>query len=274
MSSRVRRLLRAGLAWDPGRQSALTRALDRLGADLQSVCRNEEHDVDRNGEAWLLRRVGQAYPRAILFDVGANHGSWAECARREIPEAYVHCFELSPATFAHLQRNPRLATGTTLNAFGLGDCAGPVRFNQVTGLDVLTSVHPVLCAPASQVTVADGRMERGDDYCARLSVPEIHLLKCDVEGGEPEVLAGFEGMLSAGRIAAVQFEYGRVNLVRRFLLADFYALLGRHGYVVGKLYPGRIAWKTYELDDEDFVGPNYVAMRPSAIAACRLDDSG
>lgn len=270
MGARFRWLLRTGLAWDRGRRSRLTRLLDEAGADLRSVCRNEEHRIAHNGEAWLIRCIGRAFPQAVLFDVGANRGSWAECARKEVPESHLHCFELSAPTFAHLSRNPALARGTVLNPFGLADKAGPVVFNHVPSLDVLSSVHPVVCARPEMIVSTSGMVQRGDDYCVQRGIDEIHLLKCDVEGGEPEVLAGFERMLREGRIVAVQFEYGRVNLARRFLLGDFYALFERCGYAVGKLYPGRIAWKRFELDDEDFVGPNYVAMRPAAIATCRV----
>jgi hypothetical protein len=50
--------------------------------------------------------------------------------------------------------------------------------------------------------------------------PGIDLLKLDTEGAEHLVLRGFDGALARGRIAAVQFEYGRVNAVTGFLLRD------------------------------------------------------
>jgi len=57
----------------------------------------------------------------------------------------------------------------------------------------------------------------------------------------------------------VQFEYGRVNILTHFLLRDFYELFARFGYVVGKIYPDHVDFRSYDLGDEDFLGPNYFA---------------
>jgi hypothetical protein len=40
-------------------------------------------------------------------------------------------------------------------------------------------------------------------------------------------------------------------------------LLNDLGYVVGKLYPNHVEFKDYALDDENFFGPNYIAVKSS-----------
>jgi hypothetical protein len=42
---------------------------------------------------------------------------------------------------------------------------------------------------------------------------------------------------------------------------DAYELLEAKGYTVGKLYPDHVDFRAYKLKDEDFLGPNYVAVR-------------
>ena len=59
----------------------------------------------------------------------------------------------------------------------------------------------------------------------------------------------------------VQFEYGRVNVVNRFFLRDFYDFFEARGYAVGKIFPTSVDFRDYELSDEDFMGPNYLACR-------------
>jgi hypothetical protein len=52
-------------------------------------------------------------------------------------------------------------------------------------------------------------------------------------------------------------------------LIDFYKLLAPLGYTLGKLTPDGVDFKTYGLLDEDFKGPNYLAVlttRPDIIA--------
>ena len=46
-----------------------------------------------------------------------------------------------------------------------------------------------------------------------------------------------------------------------FLLRDFYLLFAGYGYVVGKIYPDYVEFRDYDLGDEDFIGPNYLACR-------------
>ncbi|MFM9971903.1 MAG: hypothetical protein ACKVQK_26275 [Burkholderiales bacterium] len=35
----------------------------------------------------------------------------------------------------------------------------------------------------------------------------------------------------------------------------------RGDYLLGKLYPDHVDFRAYQLEDEDFLGPNYVAVR-------------
>ncbi len=64
-------------------------------------------------------------------------------------------------------------------------------------------------------------------------------------------------------VNAVQFEYGYVNVLTKHLLRDFHQLLEAAGLVVGKIYPNHVDFRTYRLPDEDFLGPNYLAVRRS-----------
>ena len=75
------------------------------------------------------------------------------------------------------------------------------------------------------------------------------------------VLNGFDAAFRAGQIDVIQFEYGKVNIITHFLLRDFYEFLEPRGYSVGKLFPDHVDFRSYDLEDEDFLGPNYVAVR-------------
>ena len=51
-----------------------------------------------------------------------------------------------------------------------------------------------------------------------------------------------------------------------------YALLDRHGFVLGKLGPAGVRFKPYHPADEDLRGPNYVAVaarRADLVRACQ-----
>jgi hypothetical protein len=114
--------------------------------------------------------------------------------------------------------------------------------------------------PLPSVSIV-GRTRRGDDYAREAGIERIDFLKIDVEGMEERVLRGFSGMFDRQAIDVVQFEYGRVNILNRFLLRDAYEFFTACGFVVGKIYPSYVDFRDYALGDEDFLGPNFLACR-------------
>lgn len=75
------------------------------------------------------------------------------------------------------------------------------------------------------------------------------------------VLQGFGGALQRHAIRAIQFEYGYAAVYSHALLADFYRLLEPLGYVIGRLGRDGVAFAPYRLEDENFFGPNFVAVQ-------------
>jgi FkbM family methyltransferase len=235
-----------------------------------AVYENCDYNIESNGERLLLQRLA-AFRPSVVFDVGANDGAWLLAARTELPGAHFHGFEIIPASFAVLARNLAGHANVSLNAFGLSDMSG----------DVEMRVFAVSSKVASQFSYPHGAFQRalcpvrrGDEYMRDRAISRIDFLKIDVEGAEHLVLRGFERALDAGAIDVIQFEYGKSSIVTHFLLSDFHALLESKGYVVGKIYPEGVDFRPYELDDENFLGPNYLAVRrarPDLIGALCIE---
>ncbi|MCK6453628.1 MAG: FkbM family methyltransferase [Alphaproteobacteria bacterium] len=219
---------------------------------------NCNYDMATNGEAWLLGCLAPLRPRVVL-DVGANVGDWSALAAATLPGAAIHAFEIVPDTFRRLQQRAAALGGRVVaNPFGLSDRAGEVEVNVVPDDSTLSSV--VKLHEAATRTVACPVMA-GDDYLDRAGIERVDLLKIDVEGAEHLVLAGFARALGAGRIDVIQFEYGQANILTKVLLHDYHQELEALGYVVGKLFPARIDFRAYRTEHEDFIGPNFVAVR-------------
>jgi hypothetical protein len=68
----------------------------------------------------------------------------------------------------------------------------------------------------------------------------------------------------------VQFEYGYINIATRILLIDYYEFFTKHGYIVGKLYPNKVEFRDYAFKHEDFIGPNFIAVRKTDIELIEL----
>jgi FkbM family methyltransferase len=221
---------------------------------------NCSYDVELNGERRVLEVLGRFTPGCI-FDVGANLGTWTRLAHDAAPGAEIHCFEIVPDTAGTLQQTVGELQGVTVNAVGLGDRSGSVIVRHYPERPVWSGIDP-LDRPSLRMEPRECSLTTGDIYCAERSIDHIDLLKIDAEGAEPAVLKGFSRMLDEARIAAVQFEYGFGNIRAHFLLSDFYDFFEPAGFAVGKIFPDGVEFRAYDIyRDEDFLGPNYLAVR-------------
>ncbi len=246
------------------RRSRPMRALRRLAHAYLDLDGNRSYEPSMNGETRVLEVLTSVGAR-VLFDVGANAGEWTATAHRLMPGARIHAFEIIPDTAAQLRANLAGTDAVTVNELGLDAEAGTVEvryypdFSEGSGFALLDRDLPYELRTATVVT--------GDGYCAEHGIGHIDLLKIDVEGAEERVLRGFDRMLGDGAVDVVQFEYGRSNIASHFLLRDFHLWFADRGYQVGRVFPTHVDFAPYDpLYDEDFRGPNFVAVGPGRDA--------
>lgn len=210
-----------------------------------------------NGEEMIIRSL-VGTPVETVFDVGSNFGEWSLLVHRHLPAAKVYAFELSPPTFASLVENVRRCPAVQCFNFGLSDVEAEAEIFHYPDKPGETSLlaHPF----QAEAVKLKGRLRTGDTFCAENAVTRIDLLKIDVEGMESAVLRGFDRMLAGKKISVIQFEYEKLNVMTKFLLKDFYALLGGYGYVLGKVYPTYVDFRDYKFDHELAWGTNYLAV--------------
>jgi FkbM family methyltransferase len=228
---------------------------------------NASYKPARNGERWLLESLRGESMRTVL-DVGANVGTWSLMAASTFPEALVYALEVVPATSVLLQA--RMAQQARIQPLNLGLAAH-------TGTLAL-HYHPSASTHATFTDyphswsgeLIECPVMRGEDFLAQHGIGQVDFLKLDVEGAEHLVLQGLENHLRSQQIRFIQFEYGRVNILTHFLLKDFHELFEGYGYVLGKVFPDYVDFRPYDLTDEDFVGPNYLACPAGDRAVVRL----
>jgi FkbM family methyltransferase len=243
------------------RRSAAVRGLHDFTAFIESAWDNQIAPATfaENSESSVIRNLKPAGFGTAL-DVGANIGEWSEAALTAWPQCQVHAFEVVPETFAILSRafagKPELSR-LRLNCLGLSDANDVQTMYYYPDDSSLTSdVRRHETLPAVPF---DARLETGDAYCQRNGVSSIDFLKIDVEGAEHRVLRGFAGLLGAGSVQCIQFEYGAFATQTRFLLGDYYALLGDQ-YWIGKIYPGYVEFRDYDWTFENFQFANYCCV--------------
>ena len=243
---------------------------NRLVARVAQLCRsvdqayeNVNYDPLSNGETRVMRIIGRLSRPKILFDVGANIGDWADTAATACPDAKVYAFEAIPTTFEKLRRRFETQSNVGVYNVGLSDKEGTQEFYYCESRSDLASAVQGVHGGALNDQRVSVAVLRGDTFCAQQGIKQIDFLKIDVEGWEPQVLAGFDRLLAAGAIPALQFEYNIVNIRTHFLLADFYRLLEPYGYRIGKIFPREVEFRRYDYRHEDFLGPNYLAVAAS-----------
>jgi FkbM family methyltransferase len=226
---------------------------------------NFDYDFYKNGEFGLLKRLasgnysGSTDVPYVIFDVGANVGHWTINASEIFPTAVLHCFEAIQPTLMELKRNTQNRKNITVNEFGLLNIEDELLFKYYPESSVLSGMYDFPIEAKHEFV--KGRVRIGDDYVEENDIKKIDFLKIDVEGAENLVLEGFKRSLKQKKIQMIQFEYGMANIITKFLLYDFYRFFKEYGYTLGKIYPGFVEFRDYDLQQEDFRGPNFLAVR-------------
>lgn len=249
------------------RRNVFFRTIAKLAKQYLKWFGNASYKPLKNGERWVLAQLREASIGSVL-DVGANVGDWALLAEEVLPQATIWALEIVPATFTRLRE--RVQGHTRIRCFNLGladhDGVLPIHYDPAASTHATFTEYPQGGARQR----IDCPVRSGDGFLREHGIDRVDFLKMDVEGAEHLVLAGLAEALRTRRIRFIQFEYGRVNILTRFLLHDFYELLRGYGYVVGKVFPDFVDFRPYDLGDEDFIGPNYLACSSDDPALARL----
>jgi FkbM family methyltransferase len=224
-------------------------------------------DMTTNGE---LRFLQQLLPQCrTVFDVGANVGQWARLALSINPQLDLHCFEPSRPTFERLQ-SVGLPANVACNNFGLGAAAEETTlfvFGDGCGTNSLYQRDGLedwgLAPNTGQETI---RLETLANYCRQRNIPAIDLVKLDIEGHELAALRGMSDWLAAGRIGALQLEYGGCNIDARVFFKDIWDFFMRLPYSFYKIHPCALQkTETYSQALDNFQHQNWAVLRHGAF---------
>lgn len=241
---------------------------------LRSYYNEDFFNMELNGERYILTKYSQFINdnETIIFDVGSNQGDWTKSVLNLIQNAKVYCFEVIPDVREKLQKSFSGLDNVHIVDYGLSDFSGNVTVNWNTSNDETSSICSrnlkSLDDPWAENSVYEPvscKVLTGMQSVSELGLKKINFLKIDVEGHEVEVLRGFEGLLKENGVKpdVIQFEYGTTYLPSRHTLAEVYDLLEENGYLIGRLYPNGVHFKSYNYNDDNFRMGNYIAVAKS-----------
>jgi FkbM family methyltransferase len=249
------------------RKTPLVRFARRAAQVTYRFIENDNYNFYENGEQRVLGVLAKHLEVSTVFDVGANIGDYSAAASASFPAATIYAFEPVNKTFEILSRRlAGIANAKTFN-YGLSDKDESVEFSVRPDELGNSTAHPaasLLLNPDAPRIVVPCKLRRSGSVADELGLSGIDLLKIDTEGNDWFVLNGFRDWLKNGRIKVIQFEYGMACIFTKRLLCDHFDLLQEYGYMVGKIYPTYVDFRPYSPIDEDFIGPNYLAVHDSS----------
>jgi len=191
----------------------------------------------------------------IVFDIGANVGTWSITIAKNNKNICVYSFEPNPITFEHLRHNIRdnnLSNIEPVNA-AASDKDGIAQLQVPQSASMFGRVLPDNVKfqkqgryANSNNSIYDIKTISLDKYCVRNNINFIDFIKIDVEGYEYSVVVGLHDMLKQKKIYSLYIEtdiknhtdMGRsFDMFTKYMLDmgyQFYTIMpdGSHGKIV------------------------------------------
>lgn len=239
--------------------SLFFKALAGFGRSMNRLYENRNHNITTNGELIIMKKLCRFNP-SVIIDAGANTGHYTLHLKSFCPESQIYCFEPVQNTFGQLESNLEGLDKVLLVNKGLYHRNGKKTINLYPS-HTHSSVYNIQGIPYDSSGTVEIEMIKGDDFVMQEGIKEIDFLKLDLEGAEYDALEGFKNSLEKGIIKMIQFEYGYINITTHHLLLDFYNFFDNFGYIIGKVFPKKVEFRDYAHKYEDFLGPNFVAVK-------------
>ncbi|WP_194164571.1 FkbM family methyltransferase [Microvirga thermotolerans] len=215
----------------------------------------------------FIREV--ARPDWTVVDVGAAIGQFSIFAAR-LPCRFVHAYEPSSANVATLRLNIEengVGDRIAVHRLALSDLNGELTFEtkEQTWMSGLSN-----CAGSGETVP----VRRLSDELERLGLPHLSILKVNVAGHEPQVLAGAMDAIGKGRVDIMILLLGLASLT-------LYREIARQGYRFFFYHPMRRALREVRSFEAETVlsampwpARHIIAIRSAALEAGILSSVG
>jgi len=180
-----------------------------------------------------LLEIARAGSPSVIYDIGANVGTWSLLAKSILPRACIHAFEPLAAPQAAFKARCGTFADIHLHGVALGATAATLELNVLDFPDASSFLAP---RPEMLAEFGIKPTERRavpvfplDAYRSTHALPPPDLLKLDVQGYELAVLEGATDCLAQARYVLSEVSF-REYYAGQPLFHDLAAFLARHGF--------------------------------------------
>lgn len=187
----------------------------------------------QSGEDYFLRNEIKKLKGHIILDVGANIGDYCSFIKQKDQAYDVYAFEPHPKTYQQLVKNIQGLAIKTFNV-GIGATASSLVLYDYASNDgsehaslykgVIEEIHK------GKAVSYNVKVISLDEFVFQHKIDKVALLKIDTEGNEFEVLKGAEGLLEAGKIEMIHFEFNEMNVISRVFFKDIWDFLPNYNF--------------------------------------------
>jgi len=197
----------------------------------------------------------------VIFDVGANIGTWTKEALRVFPGAEIHCFEPGQESYKNLTLNFRGEKNIILHKLAVSNQNRIVElYADFPGSGLASLFDRKIPNKTSQFQTRElVQASTLEQICEKSrKLPDI--LKLDIEGQEFHALSGAKNILS--KIKLIQFEFGGTDIDSRVFFRDIWDLLKVFNFEIFRITPhGLLLLEEYNENLEIFIYSNYIAFK-------------
>ena len=216
----------------------------------------------------ILKHFLQTYKKEkkILFDVGANIGSWSKIALEYDKNIAIVAFEPINQTYINLtnnlsqnNRNIKIVNKAVSNEVGEFNI---YNFGENEGTNSFF-YNKVLYKDSQKIIPKTERIATTtiDIFCKENNIDIIDYLKCDTEGNDFNVILGCKEMFNNNNIFALQFEYNWRWINAGSYLKNVFDLFENTNYLIGKITSNEVQLiEKWNPELEKFYENNYLIV--------------
>lgn len=215
--------------------------------------------------------------KKILFDIGANIGSWSNLAFKQDQNLSIFAFEPIKKTYINLKNNLinhgkkiKIINKAISNEVGEFDM---YNFGENEGINsFFNNPFSDQDSKYTHTKIEKVFTTTIDIFCEENQIEKIDYIKCDTEGNDFNVILGCKEMFRKNNIGILQFEYNWRWIGAKSYIKNVFDEFENTNYIIGKLTPKKVKFiEKWNPELEKFYESNYLIVNKSHLVNLKHD---